>query len=70
MRTFFSKEFFAIEPAANDWYDLLLTMSEALVAKAYAFDDFSVRLLERGRMASSVYGDIAMTHPVDMDART
>ena len=43
-------------------------MSESLIAGGYAFADFSVRLLERERMASSVYGDIAMPHPVDMDA--
>lgn len=69
MRTFFSKEFFAIQLAAVDWRDLLLSMSEALVAGGYAFADFGERLLERERMASSVYGDIAMPHPVDMDAR-
>ena len=68
LRTFFSRDCFAIEPLAYDWYDLLLSMSESLIAGGYAFADFSVRLLERERMASSVYGDIAMPHPVDMDA--
>ena len=69
MRTFFREDLFAIEPAAEDWRDVMLAMSEELVRRGFAFEDFPVRLLERERMAPSVYGDIAMPHPVDMDAR-
>lgn len=69
MRTFFSQEFFTIEPEVSDWRDVLQLMGGRLVDEGYAFEDFCERLLEREEMSSSAYCDIALPHPVDMDAK-
>lgn len=69
MRTFFRQEFFSIEPEVADWRDAIRLMGQRLVDEGYAFDDFCERLFEREEMASSAYCDIAMPHPVDMDAK-
>lgn len=69
MRSFFSQEFFMIEPEVSDWHDAIQLMGGRLVDEGYAFEDFCERLVEREEMSSSAYCDIALPHPVDMDAR-
>lgn len=69
MRTFFRQEFFSIEPDVANWREAIDLMGGRLVDEGYAFDDFCERLLEREEMSSSAYCDIALPHPVDMDAR-
>lgn len=69
MRTFFNQEFFVIEPDIADWRDAIRLMGGRLVDEGFAFDDFCERLLEREEISSSAYCDIALPHPVDMDAR-
>lgn len=69
MRTFFMEDFFAIEPAVADWRDAICIMSAPLIEGGYAFEDFTERLLEREDISSSAYCDIAMPHPLDMDAK-
>ena len=69
MRTFFTEDFFAIEPKVADWRDAICKMSAPLIEGGYAFEDFTERLLEREEISASAYCDIAMPHPLDMDAK-
>lgn len=69
MRAFFPQEFFSIEPDVSDWREVINLMGNRLIKEGYAFEDFCIRLLEREDMSSSAYSDIAMPHPVDMDAK-
>jgi len=69
MRTFFTEDFFAIEPEVDDWRDAICKMSAPLIEGGYAFENFTERLLEREDISSSAYCDIAMPHPLDMDAK-
>ena len=69
MRTFFTEDFFSIEPKVADWRDAICKMSAPLIEGGYAFEDFTERLLEREEISASAYCDIAMPHPLDMDAK-
>lgn len=68
MRTFFREDLFSIEPDVADWRDAIRLMGGRLVEEGYAFEDYCERLSEREEISSSAYCDIAMPHPLDMDA--
>ena len=43
-------------------------MGDALIAGGYARDDYKERLRERETISSSAYLDVALPHPLDMNA--
>lgn len=67
-RMFFSHELFFINAGFSDERDAIETMGDALIECGSAFPDFKESLYAREEMSSSAYRDIALPHPIDMDA--
>ncbi len=64
---FFRSDLFFIDTPFKDEHDVIEAMGGTLVEREFAFPDFKERLYAREAISSSVYRDIALPHPIDMD---
>lgn len=69
LHTFFRQDLFFVDSGFKDEFDCIEVMGGALVDGGFALPDFKDRLYIREAISSSVYRDIALPHPMDMDAR-
>lgn len=69
LHEYFSRELFFPAPDFVDWRDALRTMADELIEGGFAEEDFTEKLFEREAISSSAYRDIAIPHPIDMDAK-
>lgn len=69
LHTFFRSDLFFIDSGFENESDAIETMGSALVEGGFAFPDFKERLYDREAISSSAYRNIALPHPIDMDAR-
>ena len=68
LKTFFRPDLFFIDTDFADERDAIETMGDVLVKRGFAFPDYKECLYAREAISSSVYRDIALPHPIDMDA--
>lgn len=66
--TFFRRDLFFIDTGFETEVDAIETMGDALIDGGFAFPDFKECLYAREAISTSAYGDIALPHPIDMDA--
>ena len=69
LQSFFSREFFLTDQPYADRDDALSHLGNLLIESGCAYDNFTACLLEREEVSSSAYQDIALPHPLDMDAK-
>lgn len=68
LKTLFKPDLFYYQPPYHTVTELLLGLGGALQAHGCAGPDFCQKLLEREAISSSAIGNIALPHPLDMDA--
>lgn len=68
LRKLFSRELFFCHTGFADEQDAIEAMGDALIAAGCARADYKERLREREAISSSAYLDVALPHPLDMDA--
>lgn len=64
----FSRDLFFCGAGLESADDALEAMGDALIAAGCVRDDYKDRLREREAISSSAYLDVALPHPLDMDA--
>lgn len=69
LETFFHGDLLFIDAPFADRDEAISVMGERLVESGYAFEDFTQRLFDREAVSASAYQDIALPHPLDMDAK-
>ncbi len=69
LETFFNPELFFANPGFADRDEAITVMGGHLIEEGYAFEDFTMRLRERESVSASAYQDVALPHPLEMDAR-
>lgn len=68
LRTLFSQQLFFCNAGFTSRDNAVETMGAALIAEGCARSDYIERLREREAISSSAFLDIALPHPLDMDA--
>lgn len=68
LRAFFADDLFFVDTDFETERDAIETMGDALIECGSAFADFKQSLYAREEISSSAYRDIALPHPIDMDA--
>lgn len=68
LRAFFKPELFFSKPDFSTQHDAICVMGEALYRNHYVGAEFTDKLFEREEVSSSAYSNIALPHPLDMDA--
>lgn len=68
LRRLFSRELFFCGERFGGREDAIEVMGDALIAGGYARNDYKERLREREAISSSAYLDVALPHPLDMNA--
>lgn len=68
LRRLFCRELFFCDAGFENEDDAIETMGDALIRGGYVRDDYKDRLREREALSSSAYLDVALPHPLDMDA--
>lgn len=66
--TFFRRDLFFVDTGFSSERDAIETMGDALIYGEFAFPNFKDCLYAREAISSSAYRDIALPHPIDMDA--
>lgn len=69
LQVFFKPQLFFAEPTFADQSEAIRAMGNALYENGYVGEDFTAKLFERENVSSSAYANIALPHPLDMDAR-
>lgn len=70
LEVFFNADLFLVDPGFDGRNEAIESMGGMLVDGGYAFPDFTDRLRKREAVSASAYQDIALPHPLDMDARS
>lgn len=68
LKTLFKPELFYYRPPFQTVREVLMGLGGALQSHGFAGPDFCRKLLERESVCSSAIGNIAIPHPLDMDA--
>ncbi|NCB32575.1 MAG: transcription antiterminator [Erysipelotrichia bacterium] len=68
LNTLFNKDFFYLNHNFKDEKSAIKTMSDNLYQKGYVEQDFKNKLLEREKISSSSFMNIAIPHPLEMCA--
>lgn len=70
LKTLFRQEIFFVDKNFKNQDEAINTMTDALIAYDYADDAFKKKVFDREKISSSAYSNIAMPHPLEMNAFT
>lgn len=70
LKALFRPELFFFAPNFAGRDDAIRIMSEVLHTRNYVEEPYTKKLFEREKISSSAIGNLAIPHPIDMDART